>query len=254
MRGHRGLLPLLALLACWQLMGDTASLAFPPPSEWCRSLAGLHADGVLLAALAETLSTYLLGLTTAVVAGALAGAAIGSSRRLDRALTPTLDFVATVPGAAFVPVTVLLLGTGRLTSALNVAFAVVWPVLLTTVAATRAIPAVRLDTARTLGLSRTQRWWKFVLPSLAPAIALGTRVASSIAMIVALLVDIFGTGHGIGRLLVERQQNLDAAAVWGLLLLVGTFGYLTATVLARAEAHLLRTWQRSDDATRSAEP
>ncbi len=246
MRAHRGLLPLLALLAGWQLMGDVASFAFPPPAEWFRSLAELHTDGVLLAALAETLSTYLLGLTVAVIAGALTGAAIGSSRRIDRALTPSLDFVATVPGAAFVPVAVLLLGTSRLTSVLTVAFAVVWPILLNTVTATRAIPPVRLDTARTLGLSPTERWWKFVLPSLAPAIMLGTRVASSIAMIVALLADIFGTGHGIGRLLVERQQNLDAPAAWGLLLLVGIFGYLTATILARVEARILRNWQRSD--------
>ncbi|WP_086663607.1 ABC transporter permease [Lentzea kentuckyensis] len=245
MRTHRGLLPLLALLAGWQLMGDTASIAFPPPAEWFSSLAELHADGVLLAALAETMSTYLLGLLVAVIAGALTGAVIGSSRHVDRALTPSLDFIATVPGAALVPVAVLLLGTSRLTSVLTVAFAVVWPILLNAVTATRAIPAVRLETARTLGFSPVARWRKFVLPSLAPAIMLGTRVASSIAMIVALLVDIFGTGHGIGRLLVERQQNLDAPAVWGLLLLVGTFGHLTATVLARVEAHLLRNLQRS---------
>jgi ABC-type nitrate/sulfonate/bicarbonate transport system permease component len=246
MRAGRGFLPLVALLAGWQMFGDTASIALPPPTAWIRSLARMHADGVLPAALAATLSTYLLGLAVAVVAGALAGAAIGSSRRVDRALTPASDFIATVPGAAFVPVAVLLLGTGRLSGVVTVALAVVWPVLLNTVTATRAIPSVRLDTARTLGLSPAQRWWKFVLPSLAPAIVLGTRVASSIAMIVALLVDIFGTGHGVGRLLVERQQNLDAPAVWGLLLLIGAAGYLTATALARVEARILRHWQRSE--------
>ena len=94
MKGIRGLLPLLALLAAWQLMGDAKSIALPPPAEWFRSLAELHADGVVLAALTETLSTYLLGLAVAVVAGALTGAAIGSSRHVDRALTPSLDFIA----------------------------------------------------------------------------------------------------------------------------------------------------------------
>ena len=84
----------------------------------------------------------MLGLT---VAGALTGAAIGSSRHVDRVLTPSLDFIATVPGAAFVPVAVLMFGTG-----------------------------------------------------------------------------------------------------WGLLLVVGASGYLTATVLAHVEARVLRNWQRSD--------
>ncbi len=62
------------------------------------------------------------------------------------------------------------------------------------------------------------------------------RVASALALIVTLLVDIFGTGAGIGRLLVQSQQTFDAAAAWGMLLIVGAFGYL-ASVVFNAAAH-----------------
>jgi len=80
-----------------------------------------------------------------------------------------------------------------------------------------------------------QRWGKVVLPSLAPGIMLGVRVASSMALIITLLVDILGAGAGIGRLLVEGQQRFDASAAWGLLFIIGTFGYLTTVFVMWAE-------------------
>jgi ABC-type nitrate/sulfonate/bicarbonate transport system permease component len=116
-----------------------------------------------------------------------------------------------------------------------VALIVSWPILLNAETAMRSIPAVRLEMSRTMGLSPVQRWGKVVLPSLAPGIMLGVRVASSMALIITLLVDILGAGAGIGRLLVESQQRFDASAAWGLLFIIGTFGYLTSVFLMWAE-------------------
>jgi ABC-type nitrate/sulfonate/bicarbonate transport system permease component len=57
-------------------------------------------------------------------------------------------------------------------------------------------------------------------------------------VIITLLVDIFGTGTGLGRLLVESQQRFDAAAAWGLLLIVGLFGYLMSMALSWLERRI----------------
>jgi ABC-type nitrate/sulfonate/bicarbonate transport system permease component len=97
---------------------------------------------------------------------------------------------------------------------------------------------VRLDMSRMIGLSRAQRCGKMVVPSLIPGLMLGVRVAASLAVIITLLVDIFGAGAGLGRLLVESQQRFDAAAAWGLLLIVGLFGYLMSLVLSSLERRI----------------
>jgi sulfonate transport system permease protein len=228
----RGLLPLFSLLIGWQLVAPANSLSFPPPVEWLTALGRLQSEGSLIPAIAHTLSTYLLGLVCATVIGVATGAAIGVSRRIDRALTPSIDFVAAVPGAALVPLVALVLGPTQLSGVAAVALIVSWPILLNAAMAMRAIPVVRLEMSRTLGLSLAQRWGKVVLPSLAPGIMLGVRVASALALIITLLVDIFGTGMGIGRLLVEGQQRFDASAAWGLLLIIGAFGYLASGCLA----------------------
>jgi sulfonate transport system permease protein len=102
----------------------------------------------------------------------------------------------------------------------------------------RGIPVVRLEMSRTMGLSPMQRWSKVVLPSATPGVMLGVRVAASMGIIITLLVDIFGASAGLGRLLVESQQRFESAAAWGLLLMIGGFGYLVSVGLARLERRL----------------
>ncbi len=228
----RGLLPVAALLATWQVVGHSDSLFFPPPSEWLTALSHVRASGSLTPAVVQTLSTYALGLAFAVAIGSLVGVAIGASQLIDRALSPSIAFLAAVPGAALVPVAVLLLGPGQLSGVVVVTLIVSWPVLLAAATAMRTVPVVRLEMSYTLGLTPLHRWGKVILPSLTPGILLGVRVASAMALIVTLLVDIFGVGAGLGRLLVESQQRFETATAWGLLLLIGAFGYVTSAFLA----------------------
>ena len=127
---------------------------------------------------------------------------------------------------------VLLLGLNLLSAVAAVAVVVAWPILLSTATARRAIPPVRLEMSQSLGLAKARHWHSVVLPALTPDVLLGVRVASALALIIALLTDIFGAGSGIGRLLVESQQRFDAAAAWGLLLIAGGFGYLMSLALS----------------------
>jgi sulfonate transport system permease protein len=229
----RGLLPVLLVLVTWQLIGHSDSVFFPPPSQWVTAINGLRQSGVLMPAVAQTLSTFVLGLALAIAIGSAFGVAIGASHRVDRALTPSIAFLAAVPAAAVVPVATLLLGPTQLSGVMVVGLIVAWPILLAAATAMRTVPIVRLEMSRTLGLTPLQRWGRVIVPSLAPGVMLGVRIASAMALIVTLLVDILGVGAGLGRLLVESQQRFEAASAWGLLLLIGSFGYLTSAALAR---------------------
>ncbi|MCX5041623.1 ABC transporter permease subunit [Aldersonia sp. NBC_00410] len=235
----RGLVPLVGALVVWQLFVRDAQ-SFPPPSAWFTGLAGLHDDGALLPAIGHTVAVVVGGLALATLIGTAVGIAIGASRWVDRALTPSVEFLAAVPAAAFVPIAVLLLGTSMASEVAVVALVTAWPILLETAVAMRTVPAVRLDVSRTLRLSTADKWRKVVLPTLAPAILLGVRIAAALALVVALLVEILGAGTGIGRLLVESQQSFDAAAAWGLLLVVGITGYLLSAAVVRIDGFVAR--------------
>jgi sulfonate transport system permease protein len=235
----RGLLPLAALLVLWQLIGNERSVTMPPPGQWLAALARMHATGVLVPAVATTLATYLAALGVATLVGVVLGTAIGASRRIDRALSPLLDVVATVPGAAMVPLTLLLLGITYAANVTVVVLVIIWPILHNTTSAMRTIPTVRLDLARTLRLTTLDRWRKIVLPSLAPDVLVGVRVASSLALIITLLADLLGTAGGIGIQLEISSASFDAAGAWGLLLVIGAIGYLASRAIAGLERRVL---------------
>jgi ABC-type nitrate/sulfonate/bicarbonate transport system permease component len=238
----RGLLPLVVLLMIWQLAGSDGSLSLPRPSTWWDAITGMNDEGVLVPALLHTLWTFLLSLLAATVIGTLLGLAIGASATLNRALGPLLDFLRTLPPPAIIPVAVLLLGATLQMSVVVVVLAIVWPILFNVAASMRAVPPVRLDMARSLGLRRGERFFKVVLPSVAPGIALGVRISVSISLVVTLLVDILGSGDGAGRLIVVRQQTFDAPAVWGLLAIIGVFGYVINAGVVALERRALRNW------------
>ena len=232
-RRLRGLLPVAAALVAWQLAATSDSLFFPPPSEWLKALGRLHGCGVLTPAVVQTRFDVRTR-TFRSPSSSEESSVPRSARRVasTRALTPSIDFLAAIPGAAVVPVVVLLLGPNQLSGVVVVALIVSWPILLAAATAMRTVPAVRLEMSRTLGLTPLQRWSKVILPSLTPGVMLGVRVASAMALIVTLLVDIFGVGAGLGRLLIESQQRFESGHGVGSAVMIGAFGYLTSAFFA----------------------
>lgn len=235
----RGLIPLALLLAAWQLF-STDPLRFPPPNRWFESLARLAESGVLLPSLAHSLVTFTLGLGIAIVAGVGVGLVVGSLPRVDRAVSPLFDFLRGLPVPVLVPVTILLLGVGLSSSVFIVSFAIVWPILLNTALARRTVSAVRMDTARMLRLGPVGTLVKIVVPSVFPAAMVGVRIAASLGVITTLVVEMISGGRGAGFLLLERQARFDSPGMWGVLLIIGVFGFLLNLALGLIERRVLR--------------
>ncbi len=232
----RGLLPLVLALGVWQVLADSESPYFPPPSKWAGAIGPLVSDGELINALVATSWTFLLALATATLLGAALGAAIGSSRVLDQALGPTFEFLRILPAAALVPVAALLLGNTVQMKLAVVILPSLWPVLLTCRAARKTVSPVLLDSARTVRLSRWERTRKVIAPSLVPAVLLGVRLAAPLALIITLLVEIVTRIDGLGSLIAEAQGNFLSAQVYGLLVIAGVLGVLVNWAVTRLDA------------------
>lgn len=235
----RGLIPLALLLIGWQLL-STDPLRFPAPSRWFESLAHLAEAGVLLPSLGHSLVTFLLGLSIAIVAGVAVGLVVGSLPRVDRAFSPLFDFLRGLPVPVLVPVTILVLGVGLSSSVFIVAFAIVWPILLNTALARRTVSEVRMDSARMLRLGALGTLMKIVVPSVFPSTMVGVRIAASLGVITTLVVEMISGGRGAGFLLMERQARFDSPGMWGVLLIIGVFGFLLNLALALIERRVLR--------------
>jgi ABC-type nitrate/sulfonate/bicarbonate transport system permease component len=236
----RGLLPLGAALALWQLAGREDSPYFPPPSRWAQGLADLWERGLLWPAAVQTLSTFAVSLAAATVLGTLLGLVVGASRTVDRALSPTIEFARAMPPAAVVPIAALLIGYETTMKVAVVTFAAIWSVLLNTRTGVRSLDPVLLDTARCLRLNRFDRSRKCVLPALLPSIFLGVRVAAPVALVITLLVEIVTRIDGIGALIATAQRNYLSGQVYWLILVAGLFSFVVNGVVSVAQGYAFR--------------
>jgi ABC-type nitrate/sulfonate/bicarbonate transport system permease component len=229
-------------LVVWQLLGSKASVTTPRPSEWWTAFRQIERSGALWPAIKVTLRLFVEGLIVATVLGILLGGALGASRTLSRALGPLFEFIRATPAAAIVPAALVLFHASARTEVGIVSYGCIWPILLNTAAARAALPTLRLDVADCLRLSVWARLRKIVLPSLLPDIVIGIRIAAPVCLIVTLLVDFLVSTGGLGYLLVQYQQSLQASSAFALLAVIGIVGILINILLGSAERLVLRRW------------
>lgn len=238
-----GFLPLVVGLVVWELIPSAeGSPFFPPPSEWLEALRTQHGLGEILSELWATLRTVVIGLLVAMVVGAVIGITIGFFRVVRLSLSTTLEFLRALPAPVIIPIAVLALGQTETMKVFCVAFASVWPVLLNSAAAAGSTNPLLLDVGRTLQLTRGEQVRKIVLPATVPAILLGVRVALPVAVILTILIEMLGSNQGVGSLLIEAQRAYQSADAFGLLLVVGIFGFALNALFAGIGWLFLRRW------------
>ncbi|WLB56554.1 ABC transporter permease [Bradyrhizobium japonicum] len=241
----QGLLPLIALLLLWQVLGDPRSPYFPPPSRWAAALIDRTSAGDLVPTVLVTSQSVAAALVLATALGVGIGWLIGASPGLARCLGPTLEFLRTLPPPTIVPVAALIVGVNEKMKLFVIVFAALWPVLLNTTSGVRSLHPTLLEAARSLQLGVIARVTKIFLPALLPSILTGVRVAAPLAIIVSLLAEMLTLMPGLGALLLMAQRNFNAAEVFGLLAVVGSFGFIINAALAAFESWALMPQGRS---------
>ena len=82
------------------------------------------------------------------------------------------------------------------------------------------------------------------LPSAAPYIATGLRIASAVALILAVTAELVVGAPGIGRAISAAQSGGDYPLMYGLIMVAGILGLVLNIVFSQLEARLLR-WHPS---------
>jgi ABC-type nitrate/sulfonate/bicarbonate transport system permease component len=237
-----GLLPLIITLLLWQALQSGNSPYFPPPSAWWHGIVQLAARGGLMRAALATMETVLAALLLATVIGIALGTLIGTSRKAGRALGPLLEFCRAMPPPAIVPLAILFLGYDERMKLSIVTLSATWPILLNTSSAVEHIQPLLLDVARSFRLTRWERLRLIVIPSVVPAILVGVRVALPLTIVLTLLVEILTSIDGFGAMMIAAQRNFQSGQVYGLLVVVGLFGFVLNNAFAVGQALIMQRW------------
>ena len=226
---------LLTLLE-WHTRGTGAgSETLAPPSLALKAFAGAIGDGSLWQATAFTLGSAALGLLVGASLGVLLGLLLGLSPRAARTGFLSIEVLRPVPSVALIPLSMLVFGFGLRMEVAVIAFATFWPMLVLAQAAARQIEPRLLEVAHALNLSPQQRISKIVIPAMVPRLFVALRLGVSIALVVAVTVEIAANPHGMGYAIMIAQQSLDPALMLAWLFWIGMVGFVINDLAQRAQ-------------------
>lgn len=202
-----------------------SSDAIAPPTAAARAFVVALMDGSLWSATAFTLGAAALGLLLAAALGISAGMLLGLSKRTARMAFFSIEVFRPVPSVALIPLAMLVFGFGLRMEFSIVAFACFWPLMILTQAAVQQVEPRLLEVSQVLGLSSLQRAVKIILPAITPRLFVAMRLGVSVALVVAVTVEVAANPNGMGYAMMIAQQSMDPGLMLAWLFWIGVVGY-----------------------------
>jgi NitT/TauT family transport system permease protein len=218
--GVRYIIPVIfgaTILALWEICVfsfEISPVILPPPSaiaaRFAAEIPTLWAD-FNQTFIKGALRGYVIGCGAAV----LTAVAIDRSPFLQRGLLPVGNFVAALPIVGIAPILVMWFGFDWQSKAAVVVVMVFFPVLVNTVAGLKAAEQMQRDLMATYGASYTQNLLKLRLPAAMPFIFNGLKIATTLALIGAIVAEFFGSPTvGMGFRITAEVGRLGLDMVW----------------------------------------
>ena len=224
-----------AQLALWASRVSPA--VFPLPSAVLDCAARPAANGGFLASVGSTMAVWATAMAITIAIAVPAGLLLGTLRWAQRALSPLIEFLRPFPAVVLIPLVLLVVQDDTKTEVVIIVYAAIWPVLINTIYGVQGVDQLAKETLRSFGFGPLSIARRVSLPSAAPFAATGVRIAASLAFVVAVAVELVGTGmNGIGAFTAAEESGtgdiaiLIAVAVWS-----GLIGLAINAVFAGAE-------------------
>ena len=196
-----------------------------------------------------SLLRLLGGWLASVVIGVTLGLVLGRSEKIYAYLSPTLNFLRSVPPPALLPVFYVLFPLGTPMQLAMIIFGVIWPILLNTIDGAHTLDETLVETSRSMRLSKPKFLATVVLPAALPKIFAGLRVSLSLALILMVISELEGSFNGIGSQMIYAQRNFDLPAMWAGIVLLGILGYVLNALLLAVQNRVIGWHIRSKSLT-----
>lgn len=242
---------LVVVLAAFELAPRVGVLprgSFPPVSEIFGRFAELVTTEPFRQALWATVWSWGVAMLIVTAIGVPLGFLIGSSRVATLLSRLTIDFLRPIPSVALIPLLVLIYGTRPSLKIALAAFGALWPLLFQAMYGIKDVDPVARDTTRAYGLGPIARLRRLILPSCAPFVATGMRLAASVALILVITGEYVVGVDGLGKAVFLAQSGGAYDTMYAYILTAGLVGVAVNLAFATVERRVL-FWHASQRST-----
>jgi sulfonate transport system permease protein len=244
-RGIERLAGVVVFFAIWEIASRAGWLSptiLAAPSTVLTVGWDLLRNGTLPDAIWTSLQRVFWGLAIGIPVGTALALFAGLSRPGDDAIDANMQMLRFVPIIALQPLLIVWLGVGETTKITLIVLGVVFPIYVNASAAVRGVSPGYHELSAVVGLSRTQRLRKVVLPGALPGFLVGLRIAVAVAWLLLVFAEQINATSGIGFLMTRAQTFFQTDVIVVCLITYAVLGLLTDGGVRFLERHLL-SWQ-----------
>jgi ABC-type nitrate/sulfonate/bicarbonate transport system permease component len=239
----RSVVSVLFFVAVWEIAARShvaPAILLPPFSIVAEQLWYSTLDGSLAADLSLSLARAICGLVLATVGGVILGLLMARNRAIEWLADPLVALGFPSPKIAFLPIFILWFGIESLSKILLVAFACIFPVIIGTFSAARAVSQLFIWSALSLGSGRLSLFLHVILPACYPRIFTTFRIAVPVALITTFTAEMVAGGGGMGGTLIYSQRFFESPTVFAYIVVMLVIGLVFDSAVRGFQHRFLR--------------
>ena len=221
------IITLIGLLGLWQIyvmIAKPPKFLLPSPADILETIREFGSGWYKH--MEFTISATLLGFIAAIIFGVLAAIGIIWSDTIDAAITPILVVLQVVPKVAFAPLLFIWFGIGKHTIVIVTFLVAFFPIVVNMSLGLTQIEPELIMLTRCYHMSRFKVLMKIRLPNAIPHFFSGIKVASTLAVIGAIIGEFVGSNVGLGYLVIIANNNLNTSLAMASILIISVFGMI----------------------------
>jgi len=235
-----------AFLLGWELLsrsGMVSPLFLPPPSAVARTGLQLLLSGNLFDNVWASLCRVLIGFFLAALLAIPLGIIAGMNAVVFNSVDPIIELFRPIPVLALLPLAILWFGIGESSKIFIITYAAFFPIFINTLAGVKYSDPILLQVASTLGASRMQIFYRVVLMSALPSLAVGIRLGLGFAFLALVAAELIASTRGLGYLIMDARLTFQTDVSMVGIVSLGILGYAANAILVRIERWAL-SWKQ----------
>lgn len=226
-----GLVTFVGLWCALSYGGLVPRLILPSPSDVLRAFPVLHFEEALVRSAFASLRRVGLGFLLSAVVAIPLGLLMGTFPALKHFFSPILDPLRFLPISALVPLFIVWFGIDELQKVVFLFVGTFVYMLPLVVEAVENVEEVYLQTATTLGASKTQLIRHVLIPGSLPAIGEALRVMNGIGWTYVILAEVINAHYGLGALITVAGKRSHVDQIFALVAVILLIGVVTDQIL-----------------------
>ena len=234
-------------LGSWELttrLGWVDKFFFSQPSEILLRLWVWITEGTALGPLWEqvlvTMEETVLGFILGSFLGILIGVALGRIRLLSDVLSPYIKAANSIPRVVLGALFAISLGLDIRSKVATAAILVFFVVFFNAFQGVREVDRNLVANARILGADNRRLTTEILIPSALSWILASLHTSFGLALVGAVVGELFGATAGVGELIYSAEHLFDAAGVFAGMLLLATIALVAESLITALENRLIR--------------